>query len=78
MKFFKSMNEKESFNWKKGAFFGFYIYMLISAANYLYYLVTENALFSPTFIFWSGLLGAFIFEFIFNLKNKNQSKVNAK
>ena len=78
MKFFKSMNEKESSNWKKGAFFGFYIYMLISAANYFYYSVTENSLFSPTFIFWSGLLGAFIIEFIFNLKNKKQSEINVK
>lgn len=29
MKFFKQMNEQESLNWKKGAIFGFYTYMLI-------------------------------------------------
>ncbi|MCJ7843457.1 hypothetical protein MUB24_21790 [Lederbergia sp. NSJ-179] len=57
MRLFKSMNERESSNWKGGAFYGFYTYLLISAVNYFYYLATENGLFSPTFIFWSGLLG---------------------
>ncbi|HLR68469.1 hypothetical protein [Virgibacillus alimentarius] len=73
MKLFKSMNERESLHWKKGAFFGFYTYLLISAVNYFYYLATENVLFSPTFVFWSGLLGAFVFELIFNLKYKYRS-----
>lgn len=67
------MNERESLNWKKGAFFGFYTYVLISAVNYFYCLATENGLFSPAFIFWSGLLVAFVFELIFNLKYKSQS-----
>ena len=70
MKFFKRMNEKESYNSKKGMIFGFYTYMLISAVNYFYYLLTESGLFSPTIIFWSGLLACFAFEFILNLKDK--------
>jgi len=78
MKLFKSMNEKESLNWKKGVFFGFYTYLLISAVNYLYYSITENVLFSPAFIFLSGLIVAFVFEFIFNCKGKKQSYTKAK
>lgn len=54
MKSFKQMNEQESLNWKKGAIFGFYTYMLISAVNYFYYLLTKSNLFSPSFIFWGG------------------------
>ena len=67
---FKKMSDKESFNSKKGVIFGFYIYMLVSAVNYFYYLSTESGLFSPSFIFWSGLLAFFLFEFILNLKDK--------
>jgi len=78
MRLFKSMNEKESLNWKKGALFGFYTYLLITVINYFYYLTTENGLFSPSFIFWSGLLVAFVFEIIFNLKYKKQSNTKAR
>ncbi|PIC77352.1 hypothetical protein CSV74_06830 [Sporosarcina sp. P19] len=70
MRFFKSMNENESHNWKKGVFFGFYAYMLITAINYFYYSVMGSALFSPGYIFLSGIAVAFLFEFIFNLKRK--------
>lgn len=72
------MNEKESLNWKKGAFFGFYTYVLITAINYFYYLATEISLFSPSFIFWIGLLVAFVFELIFHLKYKRQSDTKAR
>ncbi|TXL57794.1 hypothetical protein FHP05_14825 [Cerasibacillus terrae] len=78
MKLFKPMGEKESSNWKKGAIVGFYTYVLISAVNYFYYLATENSLFSPSFVFWSGLLVAFLFELIFNLKYKRQSDIKSK
>ena len=70
MVFFKKMSDKESFNSKKGISFGFYTYMLVLAVNYFYYLSTESGLFSPSFIFWSGLLAFFLFEFILNLKDK--------
>ncbi|ARF14399.1 hypothetical protein SporoS204_09735 [Sporosarcina ureae] len=70
MRFFKSMNEDESHNWKKGVFFGFYAYMLITAINYFYYSVMGSALFSPGYIFLSGIAVAFLFEFIFNIKRK--------
>lgn len=78
MKFLKSMSERESLNWKKGAIIGFYTYTLITAVNYFYYLVTGSSLFSPTFTFWIGLLAAFIFELIFNLKYKSQSNTEDK
>ncbi len=69
------MNNKESLNWKKGIAFGFYTYMLITVVNYFYYLSTENGFFSPTFIFWSGLLAAFAYDFILNLIEKKQSNI---
>lgn len=72
------MSERESLNWKKGAIIGFYTYTLITAVNYFYYLVTGSSLFSPTFTFWIGLLAAFIFELIFNLKYKSQSNTEDK
>ncbi|PID20230.1 hypothetical protein CSV61_15835 [Sporosarcina sp. P3] len=64
------MSDKESFNSRKGMIFGFYAYMLVSAVNYFYYLSTESILFSPSYIFWSGLLAFFLFEFILNLRDK--------
>lgn len=70
MVFFKKMSDKESFNSKKGMVFGFYTYMLVLAVNYFYYLSTESGLFSPSLIFWSGLLAFFLFELILNLKDK--------
>ena len=70
MKFFKKASEKELFNFKRGLIFGFFIYMLVAAVNYFYYLFTENSLFSPAFIFWSGLIASTVFEFIFNVKEK--------
>ncbi|EGQ27946.1 hypothetical protein HMPREF9372_0054 [Sporosarcina newyorkensis 2681] len=68
--FFRKMSVKESFNSKKGMIFGFYAYLLVSAVNYFYYLFKESGLFSPTFIFWSGLLAFFLFELILNVKDK--------
>ncbi|MFJ7935574.1 hypothetical protein [Sporosarcina sp. NPDC096371] len=64
------MNKKESLNWEKGAILGFYTYMLLSAINYFYYISTNNGIFSPSNIFWSGLLVAFLYDFIVNLKDK--------
>lgn len=70
MVFFKKMSEIESFNSRKGMIFGFYTYMLVSAVNFFYCLSTDSVLFSPSYIFWSGLLAFFLFEFILNLKDK--------
>jgi len=64
------MSEKELFNSKSGLIFGFFIYMLVAAVNYFYYLFTENSLFPPIFIFWSGLIASIVFEFILNIKEK--------
>ena len=72
--FFRKMKDKEFLNSKAGMIFGFYIYLIISAVNYLYYLFKESSLFSPVFIFWSGLLAFFIFELILNSKDKLQKK----
>lgn len=67
------MTKTESLNWKKGAILGFYTYMLISAVNYFYYLLTNSDLFSPRLIFWSGLLVAFGYDIILNLKEKRKA-----
>jgi len=68
--FFSKMNNKELINAKKGMIVGFYTYLLVSAVNYLYYLFKESNLFSPIFIFLSGLLTFFLFELILNIKDK--------
>ena len=68
--FFSKMNNKELINSKKGMIVGFYTYLLVSAVNYLYYLFKESNLFSPIFIFLSGLLTFFLFELILNIKDK--------
>jgi len=44
--------------------------MLVAAVNYFYYLITEYSLFSPTFIFWSGLIASTVLEYILNIKEK--------
>lgn len=74
MKFFKKMNEKELFNSNRAMTFGFCSYMLITAINYFYYLLTAGALISPSYIFGSGLLAAVTFEFMLNLKDKFERK----
>ncbi|ASN05441.1 hypothetical protein [Virgibacillus necropolis] len=76
MMFFKSMTEKESANWKKGAILGFYTYMLLLAINQIYYLVFASNPFSSALIFWSGLIAAFGCEIIFNLKDKRKLRRN--
>jgi len=70
MNFFKKASDKELFNFKRGLIFGFFIYMLVAAVNYFYYLITEYSLFSPTFIFWSGLIASTVLEYILNIKEK--------
>ncbi|WP_153721708.1 hypothetical protein [Sporosarcina cascadiensis] len=70
MVFFKKMNDQELINSKRGITIGFFVYMLVSAINYFYYLAKDSILFSPSMIFWSGLLAFFAGEFIFNMKDQ--------
>lgn len=71
MLFFRKMSGNEVVNSRKGIIFGFYVYLLISAVNYFYYLVKETVLMSPGVIFWSGLVAFFAFELILNFKDKS-------
>ncbi|GEM_PF-5533529 len=50
--------------------FGFITYMLITAINYMYYLITDTVLLSPAIIFWGGLLALFGFETVANLRGR--------
>lgn len=68
--FFRKMSDRQVFNSKKGLIFGFYTYMLVSAIDYFYYLFKSSGLFSPIFIFWSGLLAFFMFELVLNIKDR--------
>jgi hypothetical protein len=70
MKFFRSMSKIESINGKKGAILGFYTYMLLLFINYIYFLINGIEPFTSVVIFWTGLLVAFGYEFILNLKSK--------
>ena len=70
MKFFRGMSKIELINWKKGAILGFYIYMLLLFINYIYSLIYGTEPITSVVIFWTGLLVAFGYEFILNLKSK--------
>lgn len=68
------MSTKESINWRKAAVLGFYTYMLLLFINYMYFLIYEIEPFSSFAIFWTGLVVAFGYEFILNLKSKMKNK----
>lgn len=70
MKFFKSMNKKESLNWKRAAILGFYTYLLLLTVNYIYYLRMDNDFYSSRSIFWSGLVVVFGYDALLNIKDK--------
>lgn len=70
MKFFKSMNKKESLNWKRASILGFYTYLLLLIVNYIYYLRMDNDFFSSRSIFWSGLVVVFGYDTLLNIKDK--------
>lgn len=70
MKFFKSMNKKESLNWKKAAILGFYTFLLLLTVNYIFYLRMDKDLISSRSIFWSGLVVAFGYDALLNIKDK--------
>ena len=74
MKFFRNMSKIEKNNWKKGAILGFYTYMLLLFINYFSFLISGSEPFTSTVIFWAGLLVAFGYEFILNLKSKMKAK----
>lgn len=66
MRFFRQMTVTESDNWNRGAILGFYIYMLLLGVNHVSGLLFSSYPFSPSFIFWSGLIVAFGWSFILN------------
>lgn len=70
MKLFRSMSKIESINWRKGAILGFYTYMLLLFINYIYSLIYGTEPIASFVIFWIGLLVAFGYELILNLKSK--------
>ncbi|KQL34414.1 hypothetical protein [Psychrobacillus sp. FJAT-21963] len=70
MKFFRKMSKIESFNSRKGVILGFYTYMLLLFLNYIYSLIYGDEPFTSIVIFWTGLLVAFGYELILNLKSK--------
>ncbi|ALC85558.1 hypothetical protein AM499_06790 [Bacillus sp. FJAT-22090] len=69
MKFFRKMSKIESINLRKGVILGFYTYMLLLFINYIYSLIYGIEPFTSIVIFWTGLLVAFGYEFILNLKS---------
>lgn len=71
MKFIKKMSESEQTNWKNGAVLGFYTYMLLLFINYISYLLSGSEPLTSGVIFWTGILIAFGYEFLLNLKSKN-------
>lgn len=77
MKFFRSMSKREHENWKKGAIFGFYTYMLLLFINYICDVLFKSEPFTSMMIFWSGLLAAFGYELIVNLLYKVKVKREA-
>ena len=74
MNFFRKMAKNEQNNWRKGAILGFYTYMLLLFINYIYFLISGSEPFTSGVIFWTGLLIAFGYEFILNLKTKRKAK----
>lgn len=74
MKFFKKMSEFEQSNWKSGAILGFYTYMLLLFINYIYDLIFETEPLTSGIIFWTGILIAFGYELVLNLKSKKDVK----
>lgn len=74
MKFFRNLSKIEQINWRKGAILGFYTYMLLLFINYIYFLISGIEPFTSVVIFWTGLLIAFGYEFILNLKSKMKAK----
>lgn len=74
MKFFRNMSKIEQIHWRKGAILGFYTYMFLLFINYTYSSLSGTEPIPTNVIFWSGLLAAFGYEFILNLKSKLKVK----
>ncbi|WJY27314.1 hypothetical protein [Sporosarcina trichiuri] len=72
MIFFRKMTASEKRTAAKGYQTGFLIYLLLTFANYFYFLLTDQALLSPGILFWAGLLGAFGYEAILNFKQRRR------
>lgn len=70
MKFFKKMSKSEQNNWRTGAILGFYTYMVLLFINYISYLISGSEPLTSGVIFWIGILIAFGYEFILNVKSK--------
>ncbi len=74
MIFFKKMAKFEQDNWAKAAILGFYSYMLLLFINYIYFSLSKSEPFTSGVIFWTGLLIAFGYQLILNLKSTMKSK----
>ncbi|MEC5423922.1 hypothetical protein QGM71_10515 [Virgibacillus sp. C22-A2] len=74
MKLFRNMSQSEVVNWKKGAVLGFYTYMLLLFINQTYSLFSVREPLSSTFVFWTGLLVAFGYQYLLDLRAKRKDK----
>jgi putative flippase GtrA len=66
--FFKKMSGKEIDNWGKGCIFGFYTFLITLFINQTYNYILNSYLLSNFAIFWIGLISAFVWAFILNIK----------
>lgn len=73
--FFKKMSEKETGNWKKGCILGFYTLLITLLLNQTYYYILDSYLFSNFAIFWIGLVSAFAWSEILNIKPFKRSEI---
>ncbi|KUP08720.1 hypothetical protein Q73_05945 [Bacillus coahuilensis m2-6] len=67
--FFKKMSEKETKNWKKGCVVGFYAFLIALFINQIYYNFFNSYFLSNFSVFWIGLISAFAWSFILNVKS---------
>ncbi|MCA0993451.1 hypothetical protein [Pseudalkalibacillus hwajinpoensis] len=70
MRLFKSMTNRRAANWRKGAIVGFYTYLILLFVNFTHHLIYSDDFFSSAILFWSGLLTAFGYEIVLNLKDR--------
>ena len=66
--FFKKMSEKETDHWGKGCVLGFYAFLITLFLNQTYFYIFNSYLFSNFVVFWIGLVSAFAWSSIMNIK----------
>ncbi len=74
MKLWRKMSKIEHNNWRKGAILGFYTFLILLFTNYIYFFLSGSEPLSSFVIFWSGLIVAFGYELLLNLRSKLKSE----